>query len=202
MDRRGFLAGSVAIAAAWAAPAQAEGISLSRLSSYLNGLTTAEAPITQINGDGSIATGRVYIKRPGRARFEYAPPEETLVMAGAGKIAIFDPKSNLARPEQYPLSQTPLNIILERNVDLARREMVVGHLFDGTATTVIAQDPEHPEYGRIELKFTDDPVELRQWIVVDGQGSRTTIVLGEMQTGGNLPSTLFNISFETDQRQK
>ncbi len=118
------------------------------LSAYLNGLQTAEADFTQINADGTISTGRLYIKRPGRVRFEYTPPDKTLVMAGGGQVAIFDGGSNNSQPEQYPLARTPLNLILERNVDLGRRSMVVGHDYDGTATVVTAQDPEHPEYGR------------------------------------------------------
>lgn len=202
MDRRRFLAVTSAAALLPALPAHASRIPLNRLSQYLNQLQTAQAKFTQINPDGTVSTGQVFIKRPGRARFEYDPPEETLVMAGGGSIAIFDPKSNLDRPEQYPLRRTPLNIILERNVDLSRRSMVVGHEFDGVATTVVAQDPENPEYGRIELKFTDSPVELRQWIVVDGAGNRTTIVLGEMATGVNLAPTLFNIDYEASRRSR
>ncbi len=45
----------------------------------------------------------LYIKRPGRARFEYAPPdEEPGAWQAAGSVAIFDAKSNQP-PEQYPL---------------------------------------------------------------------------------------------------
>ena len=77
-------------------------------------------------------------------RFEYNAPMDLLVMAGAGQVGIFDGKSNLPNAERYPLSRTPLNLILERNVDLGRRNMVVGHDFDGTATVVTAQDPENP----------------------------------------------------------
>lgn len=193
---------AVAVLAATALPAAAETISLNRLSNYLNGLQTAEAEFTQVNDDGTLSTGRVYIKRPGRVRFEYNPPEDVLVMAGAGQVAVFDGKSNLGRPEQYPLARTPLNIILERNVNLAQRNMVVGHSSDGTVTTVVAQDPENPEYGRIELNFTDSPVELRQWVIVDGSGARTTVILGEMTTGVDLSSFLFNINYETQQRQR
>jgi outer membrane lipoprotein-sorting protein len=80
--------------------------------------------------------------------------------------------------------------------------MVVGHTYDGIATTVIAQDTEHPEYGRIELNFTDNPVELRQWVVVDGSGARTTIILRDMKTGGDLRASLFNITYETQQRNR
>jgi len=86
------------------------------------------------------------IKRPGRIRFEYNAPDNSLVMAGGGSVAIFDPRSNNG-PDRYPLSQTPLKIILERNVDLGRAKMVTGHTSDGTTTTITAQDPENPQYG-------------------------------------------------------
>lgn len=200
MHRRTFLATASAAALGTALPAQAAPISLNAISAYLNKIQTATTPFTQVNDDGTLSTGTLYIKRPGRMRFDYDPPEDLLVMAGGGQIGIFDGKSNLKKAERYPLSQTPLNLILERNVDLARRNMVVGHRDDGTATTVIAQDPDHPEYGTIELKFTANPVELRQWIITDGQGAKTTVILGGMQLGGELSSTLFNISYEEGQR--
>ena len=129
-------------------------------------------------------------------RFEYNPPEELLVLASGGQVGIFDGKSNLQNAERYPLRRTPLSLILEENVDLARRNMVVGHEFDGTATIVTAQDPKHPEYGRLQLKFTDGPVELRQWIVTDGQGSKTTVVLGQLENQNNLSNALFSIENE------
>ena len=68
-----------------------------------------------------------------------------------------------------------------RNVDLTRERMVVGHASDGTSTTVRAQDPANPEYGSIDLVFTGSPVELRQWVIHDGSGSQTTVVLGDME---------------------
>jgi outer membrane lipoprotein-sorting protein len=153
-------------------PALAEKLPLATISDYLNGLGTVETDFTQINPDGSIATGKIYIKRPGRVRFEYAPPDRSLVIAGGQQVAIFDSKSNQP-PEQYPLKRTPLNLILAENIDLTRSNMVVGHSDDGTSTRVIAQDPEHPEYGTIELAFTSDPVELRQWVITDDLGSKT-----------------------------
>jgi len=116
-----------------------------------------------------------------------------LVVAGASTVVIFDKKSNQPS-ETYPLSRTPLSIILARQVNLGRAKMVTGHSYDGTATIVTAQDPEHPEYGNIQLKFTANPVELRQWIIDNGSGSRTTVVLGDLQKGVNLSSSLFDTS--------
>ena len=181
-------------------PAAAAGkLSLSEISAYLNSLKTATGEFTQINGDGSISTGQIYIKRPGRVRFEYNPPEANLVMAGGGEVAIFDGKSNTG-PERYPLARTPLSLILAQNVDLTRARMVTGHTADDKTTTVTAQDPEHPEYGSIELVFTDSPTELRQWIIHDGNGSDTTVILGALSKGGAIGDSKFNIIQEASKR--
>jgi outer membrane lipoprotein-sorting protein len=180
-------------------PALAEKLPLGTLSKYLNGLTTAESDFTQVNSDGSVSTGRIFIKRPGRARFEYNPPDKALVLASAGQVAIFDGKSNTP-PEQYPLKRTPLNLILDENIDLGRAKMVVGHKADATSTSIVAQDPEHPEYGTIELKFTADPVELRQWIITDDLGKQTTVILAGMKTGGDYGTSLFSIQAELGKR--
>lgn len=171
----------------------AQKLPLNDISAYLNKLQTAKGAFTQINDDGSISTGTIYIKRPGKVRFEYNPPESALVVAGSNTVVIFDRKSNQPATS-YPLSRTPLSIILARNVDLGAADMVTGHSFDGTATVVKAQDPKNPQYGNIQLKFTGDPVELRQWVINDGNGSQTTIVLGDLQKGGNLPNRLFDVS--------
>ncbi|MFC6641903.1 LolA family protein [Sulfitobacter profundi] len=138
-----------------------------------------------------MSTGTIYIKRPGKVRFEYNAPDSGLVVAGANTVVIYDKKSNQPA-ETYPLARTPLSIILAENVNLGRAKMVTGHSYDGTATTVTAQDPANPQYGNIQMKFTGNPVQLRQWIINDGNGSATTVVLGDMQVGGNISNSLFD----------
>ena len=178
-----------------ALPALAQQLSLDQVSQYLNGLQTAQGGFTQINADGTLSTGQIYIKRPGRIRFEYNASDNSLVMAGGGQVAIFDPKSNNG-PDRYPLNQTPLKIILERNVNFGAARMVTGHTSDGTTTTITAQDPEHPEYGNIQMVFTANPTELRQWIVTDDVGSQTTVILNDLVPGGAIGDIKFNINAE------
>lgn len=168
----------------------AEQLTLSALSSYLNSLTTLKTDFRQINDDGSVSTGQLYIHRPGRMRFEYDPPEQALVMASASAVYIIDRKSNLP-PETYPLRRTPLSLILGRNIDLTRARMVREARFDGEKTVVTAEDPDTPENGFIELTFTDNPTTLRQWVIHDASGGQTTVVLGAFETGMDLPSSLF-----------
>lgn len=182
---------AVVLICALAQPALADRLPLSAISAYLNGFKTAKSDFTQVNEDGTLSTGTFFVKRPGKARFEYDGKNAGKVVAGQGTVAIFDPKSNQP-PESYPLRRTPLSIILADRVDLSRARMVVGHDFDGTATRVRAQDPEHPDYGSIDLYFTENPVELRKWVINDGSGSRTTVILNGLKTGMNLSNGMFN----------
>jgi len=181
-------------------PALADKIGLSDLSAYLNQLATVQSDFTQVNADGSVSLGKIYIKRPGRVRFEYAPPDKSLVLASAETVAIFDGKSNQPA-EEYPLKRTPLNLILAPKIDLGRAKMVVGHNEVENTTRVVAQDPEHPEYGTIELVFTANPVTLRQWIITDDLGQQTTVILGELQPVADLKASLFNIVEEKSRRR-
>ncbi len=80
------------IAVLSASTALADKLSLDSLSRYLNELSTVQSQFTQINADGTLSTGKIYIKRPGRIRFEYDSPNNALVLASAGALAIFDPK--------------------------------------------------------------------------------------------------------------
>ena len=177
----------------------AQELPLDRISAYLNGLTRAEADFTQYNADGSVSSGTVYIHRPGRMRFEYNPPNKALVIAGAGEVAVFDPKSNQP-PEQYPLAKTPLNLILAPHIDLSTAHMVVGHEAQDGSTVVIAQDPKHPDYGTIRMVFSDNPVALTQWTISDDAGGQTTVKLSALTPAATLPDSLFDIGAATAAR--
>ncbi|MGY3438803.1 MULTISPECIES: LolA family protein [unclassified Marinovum] len=182
-----------------ALPAAAEKLSLGQLSGYLNQMKQAKGAFTQINDDGTISTGDISIRRPGMVRFDYNPPAKALVLASAGEVAIFDRKTRQA-PDRYPLRDTPLNLILDNNVDLARSGMVTKHSYDGTSTTVRARDPKRPEIGTIDLVFTANPVELRQWVINDDGGGKTTVILGELDKNARLPHNIFSIVREIENR--
>lgn len=183
---------------ATAPAALAEKIPLNNISSYLNGLSTLQSEFTQVNPDGTISAGTVYIQRPGRVRFEYKNSKQ-LMLASGGQVAVFDAKSNQG-PQVYPLAQTPLSIILDQNVNLGRKGMVTGHSERKNTTVVKAHDPAHPQYGNIEMVFTS-PTELRQWVVTDDTGKKTTVILGEMKKGVSFKPSTFAIQNEINRRK-
>jgi len=168
----------------------AQGLTLQEISAYLNSIRTAKARFVQINDDGSRSVGELMILRPGRMRFDYDAPDDSLVIAGQGLVAIFDARSN-EPPQKFQLANTPLKLILASDIDLTREKMVVGHGFDGAETIVTAQDPKHPDYGAIRIHFAPGP-SLSRWTVIDGSGAQTTVALEGLETGMRIPARLFD----------
>lgn len=181
-------------------PVRAAALSLAQISDHIREIGTAAAPFTQINPDGSLSTGRMWLRRPGRARFEYDPPNEGLVIAGGGQVAIFDGRSNTG-PQKFPLRRTPLDLFLGRNPDLARSGLVLALIEGAHSTTLVLQDPDHADQGTIALEFSHAPVALLGWVVTDALGDRTEVRIGAWAQDIALSSEMFSITHEENSRR-
>ena len=174
-------------------PSLAEKISLNKISDYINGLTSLQADFEQVNSDGSIDTGKLYIRRPGRMRLEYTAPNNALVIAGAGSVAIFDDKSKNG-PTLFPLKKTPLNLLLKKNVDLYKNEMITEHTANNENTFIVAIDPKRKSQGGIKVVFSNSPVSLQGWTITNQSNQKTKIILDKLDKKTKIPLYLFNIS--------
>jgi len=196
INRKQFLAGalcSALIPAASPALAQsaADARDLRRISNYLNANETLAGDFVQVGPDGQVNQGRFYLRRPGRVRFEYDPPNPTLVVSDGFWVGVTDTSLNTL--DRYPLSDTPLHLLLKEDVDLAREGAVKKIERAANQMRITAINPDDPSQGSITLVFTDNPLELRQWIVVDQQGLTTTVALREMRSNISLKPDLFVI---------
>jgi outer membrane lipoprotein-sorting protein len=197
MFRRTLLLAALALPLAAALPAAAQQFSgedmrdLARISNYLNGIATLEGNFVQVGHDGELSEGRFYLRRPGRLRFEYEPPNPALVVADGFWVGVYD--TRLDTLDRYPLGNTPLELLLKERVDL-RTEGAVQAIERGDGLIrVRAVDPKKPEQGSITMIFADNPLELRQWVVVDAQGLTTTVALSEVRANVKLKPELFVI---------
>lgn len=167
-------------------------VPIEMLQMYFQNLTVATAPFEQINHDGTRSAGIFYIKRPGRMRFEYTEGQESIVVAGDTRIAVIDPRSNVA-PKVYPLNQTPLWMILKRNVDFSSRRFQVAYGGNDDLTILEIRDPKRPQYGKLRLIFQDSPLALTGWIAFDQSDRATQVKLGALDRDVTLDDALFDL---------
>jgi outer membrane lipoprotein-sorting protein len=160
-----------------------------RINSYINSFQTLKSNFTQISPRGQASQGVLLISKPGKLRFEYAPPNPLLIVSDGKWLTIKNKVKE--RGDQFPLSATPLRLVVSPQIDLlAETNVIAFESIDGL-TSVSLADRKDAMGGYIILIFDDARNELQQWVIVDGKGRRTTVQLANIETGGKFDPKLF-----------
>ena len=181
-------------------PVSAEKFSLVELSNYFNTFDTFQAHFRQFSDDGSVSNGVILIKKPGRLRIDYDKPEDLLILASGGQLAIFDPKGD-PEPTSFPLRITPLALILAKQLTLVDSSNILSHEYTQNETSLSLFDPEHPERGHIELIFSGNTPTLDRWVIHDESGSITLMSIEKYRENISLNEMQFNIQLEIERRR-
>ena len=194
MKRRTLLA--LPLLALFARPARAElqltaqdRADIGRIEAYLNGLHTLKARFLQVAPDGSTSQGITWMDRPGRMRFQYDKPSPLLLVAGHGLFVYYD--RQLRQTTNIPLGSTPLGLLLSDHLTLSGDVTVTGIEREPGQVQVTMVRTGSPGDGSLTLVFADNPMALRQWVVLDAQRQETRVSLFDVQFGGTFDSAMF-----------
>ena len=187
-----MLASAIAPGAASALTDEERGV-LSEISTRLSAVDTMDGEFVQYNPDGQQLQGKFYIARPGKVRFQYDPPTTVQVVADGKSVLVFDKK--LQTYDIWPLSQTPLRLLLDKSLDLSTSEKVTRVGVAPDLVEIELQDETKFSSGTLNLIFDREGYQLRQWTVTDQQGLQTMVALYNVETGKQLPSDLFEIDY-------
>lgn len=163
-----------------------------QVEAYLNTLRTLRARFLQVAQNGASAQGTALISRPGRMRFDYDPPEPLLLVASGGQLLLYD--RELRQPSAVPASSTPLGLLLTPEIRLSGNITVVGTDRTGGFLRIGLHRTGARAEGVLTLAFAEQPMELRQWAVLDAQARETRVTLYEIETGIPLDNRLFDFN--------
>lgn len=165
---------------------------ISSANQFFNSFTTLSGRFTQINHDRQKQTGSVHILRPGRMRFDYNAPSTLQIIADGQNVAIRNTKT--ARQELYPLSQTPIQFLLKREIRLDRDLKIINTRADRQETIITVEDRSTlGGTARITLFFNPAITTLKSWDVTDAQGRKTTVILNNIQMNSGVGAENFVI---------
>jgi outer membrane lipoprotein-sorting protein len=197
ITRRRMLAGLAALSGlvlfrpANAALQPADQAEIAEIEHYLDSIRTMSAEFQQFDEQGRVATGRIYLARPGRMRVEYDPPTPYLLVASSGALVYYDPE--VKQLTTLPLSSTPAAFLLKDHISLTKGVVVKSFERGPGAVRVEIADASDEGAGSVLLVFEDRPMALRQWTVTDAQGVKTQVVLTRTSFGMPLDPNLFAI---------
>ena len=136
-----------------------------------------------------LSAGEVWVARPGRMRFEYDPPAAVTLLADSESVYYWD--KSLNQTSKYELRSTPAWFFLRDPISFGADVIVTRFEHAGGITRVTVVESARPDAGSLTLVFTENPLTLRQWTVLDQQGKTTTVNLSDLQFGVALDPRLF-----------
>ena len=176
-------------------------LKLTDISTYLNSIETLEANLIQISSTGSVETGKLFIKKPGKMRFEYDSPSNHLVMASGLLLVVIDKNSN-SEPQRYFTSHTPIGYLLDETIHLNDNPALKSISDKNSNVYLSLYDPKKPTSGELELVFSRGPITLKEWTIINSSGEKTRVLLENLKVNNQLDEKLFNIGHAISQAKK
>jgi len=163
---------------------------VARINAYFNSITNLQGSFEQIDSYNKRSSGRFYVQRPGKIRFDYAPPSALRIIADGRFLAIED--SDLKTVEKYPIASTPFKLLLNEAVDLSRDARIMGVEAQEGMLAVSLQDKSGDAAGSIRLVFeTGSELQLKEWSITDAQGLTTRVTVNDVVAGRKVAADFF-----------
>lgn len=184
------IATTVTPALAQAAPG---GISAAQdIANKFSGVKTLTGSFVQFGPRGDQTEGTFYIERPGKIRFNYNKPSPIRVISDGQSVVINNRK--LDTWDLYPLSKTPLKLLLSDRIDLSGGR-VKSVKEESDMTTIVLGDKSIFGNSTITMMFDPKTSDLRQWTITDAQGLDTTVMITNVRTGVRFADDMFKIDY-------
>lgn len=172
--------------------AKAEGEIAQKIASHFASVKNMMGEFVQLNPDGNQITGKFFISRPGKLRFNYEKPSPVRVISDGRNLVVGNQK--LKTWSIYPLRTTPLKLLLANKIDLKSRDIKSVTESESLVTIVMGNKTI---FGKSTITMMFDPAsnELRQWTIRDVQGKETTVLIFNVETGVDFAKSVFRIPY-------
>lgn len=159
----------------------------------MNGLKSLKSRFLQISSTGSASEGDFTLLRPGRMLIRYDAPTPVEIIADGSFVYYHD--KELKEVTTVTIGMSPAAPFLADKFSFTNSDYQVSHFehADGVIhVSLIKRDD--PLAGSLTLTFTDQPIALKKWTVIDAQGMITTVSLMGVQRGIPLDKKMFEFS--------
>ena len=172
-----------------ALPGMAHADVVSEAEDWFNGISTMQADFIQVASDGTTASGVIHLRRPHQMKIVY-DLEEPLILLTT-RIWIHVDRPNDKTVTSYPISETPLSLLLKKDVRLRSDEFTTSsNVQNGIVRVMLAKETGEAA-GELTLEFTEKPFVLRKWTIRDAADVTTTVTLQNMRFGHQYENKMF-----------
>ncbi|MGB2462132.1 MAG: outer membrane lipoprotein carrier protein LolA [Candidatus Puniceispirillaceae bacterium] len=156
---------------------------------WFNKISTMQADFIQVASDGSTASGVIHLRRPHQMKIVY-DLEEPLILLTT-RIWIHVDRPNDRTVTSYPISETPLSLLLKKEVRLRSDAFTTSSNVENGIVRVLLAKETGEAAGELTLEFTEKPFVLRKWTIRDAADVTTTVTLQNMRFGHQYENKMF-----------
>ncbi|MBL0374970.1 outer membrane lipoprotein carrier protein LolA [Rhizobium sp. KVB221] len=195
--RRTFIGGAAALLMVAMTPlnaAWAQGSATAqKIADHFSSVKTMAGEFVQFGPRGEQTGGKFYLERPGKIRFNFEDPSPMRVISDGKSVVIGNRK--LKTWDIYPLSKTPLALLLSNKIDLGSKT-VRDVKEEPDLITIKLGDKSLFADSTITMMFDPKTYDLRQWTITDNQGKDTSVMIFNVQTGVPLDDKVFKVPYD------
>jgi outer membrane lipoprotein-sorting protein len=169
-----------------------------KIADHFSSVRTMSGEFVQFGPRGEQTGGKFYLERPGKIRFNYETPSPMRVISDGRSVVIGNLK--LKTWDIYPLSKTPLALLLSDKIDLGGK-MVRDVKEEPDLITIKLGDKSVFADSTITMMFDPKSYDLRQWTITDNQGKDTSVMIFNVQTGQKFDEKVFRVPYDEVQKQ-
>lgn len=175
----------------WSMVAHAQSAeNIRKIEDYLNNIKSMEATFVQMASNGATAEGRLFIRKPNKIRMEYADPTNVLIV-GDGDFIVYN-DLDLDQVTHINYDDIPASLILANDIKIDGKKIKIADFYQDAGSTSITLDyADKGELGPITLVFSNSPMELKQWKIVDPQSVEVTVSLYDAKKDSALDDNIF-----------
>lgn len=175
----------------WGSTAHAQSAeNIRKIEDYLNNIKSMEATFVQMASNGATAEGRLFIRKPNKIRMEYADPTNVLIV-GDGDFIVYN-DLDLDQVTHINYDDIPASLILANDIKIDGKKIKIADFYQDAGSTSITLDyADKGDLGPITLVFSNNPMELKQWKIVDPQSVEVTVSLYDTKKDAALDDNIF-----------
>ena len=159
---------------------------LKLIKDHLGDIRTLQARFSQTDHMGEIMTGDLFLKKPGKIRFSYDPPNYLQIVSKQQAILIFDPKNSGTGPLTYPLSYTPLGFLIKNDLS----SLIGENDQSFELNNLIFLKIRNPQY-QLSIEFNKNPVSIIGWEFKNQMGEMIKIRLKDIRKNNYISEEIF-----------
>ena len=168
-----------------------------RIFDYLQKFSSLKSNFIQVNNNGEILTGKIFLIRPGKVRINYNEIP-LLIISDGQKVATINKK--LKSISFYKLSDVPIKLLLFKNFKYDNIKVLNLEESENQIVIQLAEIKKESN-GYVEIIFEKQPFIMKKWIVFRDKFTKTEILLNNLKLNEKVRLELFDID-NHDPRQR